>query len=137
MAPWLSGQRRLCTSRSAQQPQINPNVIERVRQRVSDVVDMAMGGRPLRSRRRQFTTAAPRTEGGHGFTGQINRQSGLGPFSGGQGASDYLSRQNWKGPSFDPNRPASGGSRYSYFTDPDSGTGGYVTDRGTVHTYSI
>lgn len=59
---------------------------------------------------------------------------GVGPFSNGSSAASWLGQQSWQAPNF---TPGSGGSRYSYFTDPSSGTGGYVTSSGQVYTYPL
>ncbi len=72
------------------------------------------------------------TPNGHG--GTMTGVSGPGPFSGGDQASEYLGSQSWKSPNFDPK---SGGSTHPYFTDPSTGTGGYVDNQRDVHTYAI
>ncbi|WP_421722943.1 hypothetical protein [Bauldia sp.] len=76
---------------------------------------------------------APTTGGPMGSPGMTGSVSGSGPYNSSTG-SDYVQSQNFQSANFDS---TSGGSNYDYFTDPDSGTGGYVDNQGDVHTYDI
>lgn len=58
-------------------------------------------------------------------------------FSGGSGAyasSATSPGAQWSSPNFNP---ISGGSKYPYFTNPTTGTGGYYDNQGDLHTYSL
>ncbi|MCP4386539.1 MAG: hypothetical protein GY798_34870 [Hyphomicrobiales bacterium] len=116
---------------------VSPQVAEMVRQTVSSAVDNLINGNGPGGGFNPFNgRSIPPTSYNtpNGFSGTMRSVSGPGPSSGGTEAGRYLGDQNWKSRNFDP---VSGGSRYDYFTDPESGTGGYVDSQGDVHTYRI
>ncbi len=74
------------------------------------------------------------TLGGGG--GQMTSMMGPGPYNDAAGRQQFAQRQanNMQNANYDP---VSGGSRYDYAVDPDSGTGSYVNSRGRTINYTI